>query len=1054
MAKKPSITTISSGYASTTALNDNFEALKEAFENTLSRDGSTPNTMGADLDMDGNDIVGAGSILVGGVDYLAQSLAYKNAAETAKTAAEAAKVAAELAYDNFDDRYLGAKTSDPSTDNDGDALLDGALYFDTTLNVMKVYDSGNTLWKRTTPTTSEQANIDTVTGISSDVTTVAGISTNVTTVADNITDVNSVATNMAEVLTADTNAATATTKAAEASASATAAANSATSASTSATTASNQATAAATSASNAATSESNASTSAANAATSATSASGSASTATTQASNAASSASAASTSETNSANSAAASATSASNAAASATAANSSQVAATQSATLASTKASEASTSASDAATSATAAAASYDSFDDRYLGVKTTAPTTDNDGDALTTGCLYYNSTIGQLYIWDGSAWDDAALSASGAVTAFNTRTGSVTLNSTDVSNASGLLTTGGTMTGALDVQSTVTADGLTVDTNTLHVDATNNRVGIGTSSPSTTLHISSTSPSFLLDDTDSNVVLRMLAGSDASFIQSGTDLVSDSAAPLVFGSIFNTTEWMRIDSSGNLLVGKTSTNTINTVGHDLTDHGEVMHTTDGGTTMYLNRKTSDGTIVDFRKDGTTVGSIGTFNDDLNIYSTTSGHTGLRFRYGTIAPVDNSGSESDADTDLGANNVRFKDLHLSNQLNISATTGTPSIRFNDAGVGSSYIKMPDGTNALTIETGGSERMRIDSSGNVGIGTSSPSQKLDISSGYLNFSNAYGIRWGGNTTEAIYGNNTGNLIGFQTNGSERMRIDSSGNVGIGTSSPSGKLQIEGTTDHLKLTYPSIASYILDVKSNGDFAIDKDGSERMRIDSSGNLLVGKTSAGASSVGFEARANGFNAFTRDGSQPLEVRRLTSDGVLIDLRKDSTSVGSIGVSGGNNPYFSSGVANHGGLIFSDGGASTPQMNPLSSGSTLADGVMNIGSSSYRFKDAHFSGTVNAANFNTTSDATLKTNVETLTGSLDAVKALRGVSFDWIDSGNSEVGVIAQEVEAVVPDVVSTNDQGIKSVKYGNLVGRTDRSNQRTTSSRIDER
>jgi ribonuclease PH len=51
--------------------------------------------------------------------------------------------------------------------------------------------------------------------------------------------------------------------------------------------------------------------------------------------------------------------------------------------------------------------------------------------------------------------------------------------------------------------------------------------------------------------------------------------------------------------------------------------------------------------------------------------------------------------------------------------------------------------------------------------------------------------------------------------------------------------------------------------------------------------------------------------------------------------------------------------------------------------------------------------------------------------------VKALRGVSFDWIESGNSEVGVIAQEVEEVIPDVVSTNDQGIKSVKYGNLVG-----------------
>ena len=79
---------------------------------------------------------------------------------------------------------------------------------------------------------------------------------------------------------------------------------------------------------------------------------------------------------------------------------------------------------------------------------------------------------------------------------------------------------------------------------------------------------------------------------------------------------------------------------------------------------------------------------------------------------------------------------------------------------------------------------------------------------------------------------------------------------------------------------------------------------------------------------------------------------------------------------------------------------------------------------------------GTHTAINFNTTSDATLKTNVETLTGSLDAVKEMRGVSFDWIENGNSEVGVIAQEVEAVVPDLVSTNEEGIKSVKYGNIV------------------
>ena len=114
-------------------------------------------------------------------------------AETAQAAAEAAQAAAELAYDNFDDRYLGAKASDPTLDNDGDALIDGALYFDTTNNVMKVYDLGGTAWKRTTPTSAEQTNIDTVSGISANVTTVAGISANVTTVAGISSDVTTVA---------------------------------------------------------------------------------------------------------------------------------------------------------------------------------------------------------------------------------------------------------------------------------------------------------------------------------------------------------------------------------------------------------------------------------------------------------------------------------------------------------------------------------------------------------------------------------------------------------------------------------------------------------------------------------------------------------------------------------------------------------------------------------------------------------------------------------------------------------------------------------------------
>ena len=71
------------------------------------------------------------------------ALTYKNAAETAKTAAEAAQAAAELAADNFDDVYLGAKASDPSVDNDGDALTAGDMYFNTTTDRMRVYSGSS-----------------------------------------------------------------------------------------------------------------------------------------------------------------------------------------------------------------------------------------------------------------------------------------------------------------------------------------------------------------------------------------------------------------------------------------------------------------------------------------------------------------------------------------------------------------------------------------------------------------------------------------------------------------------------------------------------------------------------------------------------------------------------------------------------------------------------------------------------------------------------------------------------------------------------------------------
>jgi len=227
--------------------------------------------------------------------------------------------------------------------------------------------------------------------------------------------------------------------AASATTSATAAAASATAAASSATAAAASESAAATSESNASTSESNASTSATNAASSATSASASATTATTKASEAATSATNAATSATTASTKATEASTSATNAATSETNAATSATTATTKASEASTSATNASTSETNAATSATNAATSAtsasnaqtaaeaaqaaaelaaDNFDDTYLGAKASDPTVDNDGDALSNGDLYFNTTTNQLKVYNGSSWQLAAVDATNLAT------------------------------------------------------------------------------------------------------------------------------------------------------------------------------------------------------------------------------------------------------------------------------------------------------------------------------------------------------------------------------------------------------------------------------------------------------------------------------------------------------------------------------------------------------------------------------------------------------------------------------------------------------------
>ena len=203
--------------------------------------------------------------------------------------------------------------------------------------------------------------------------------------------------------------------------SATAAATSATAAAASESAAASSESAAAASESAAATSASNASTSETNAAASETAAANSASNASTSESNASTSATNAASSATASSNSAGAAATSASQAAASASNASASESAAGISEANAASSASAASTSETNAAASEAAAIAAFDSFDDRYLGAKASAPTLDNDGDALIAGAIYWNTSSNSLFIWNGSAWTAAVFDTAGAMFAVN---------------------------------------------------------------------------------------------------------------------------------------------------------------------------------------------------------------------------------------------------------------------------------------------------------------------------------------------------------------------------------------------------------------------------------------------------------------------------------------------------------------------------------------------------------------------------------------------------------------------------------------------------------
>jgi len=379
-----------------------------------------------------------------------------------------------------------------------------------------------------------------------------------------------------------------------------------------------------------------------------------------------------------------------------------------------------------------------------------------------------------------------------------------------------------------------------------------------------------------------------------------------------------------------------------------------------------------------------------------------------------------------------------------------STTTAAHSIGFADGYTGTDrfrgYLEYRHNGDSMQFATSATERMRITSAGLVGIGTSSPSQKLEVS-GTNNIiqdnktSTATGIAgiqlkgsntdsylkvfhlgpsFGGTTFGGVTGNNQSLIeaqgvssLVFTTQGgtpdiifaparTARMTIKNDGKIGIGTASPAGKLDVAGTiigdalqidgdaviqkaSGDVSLTiqanenssgrepalklrgansssnpiiqYGDSTSYTGSIQyENADKSMQfgTNSSERMRIDSSGNVLVGKTSSNTATAGIELRATDQVTITRSGNTGLIVNRLSNDGSSVKFQKDGTNIGEIGNISADFYITNSTATNGAGINLQN----NLFVTPLKGGSRDTSSAVSFGNSTYKWKDIYLGG------------------------------------------------------------------------------------------------